>query len=778
MAWLSGVRRRASRVSPALRCCAALLLFAAGAAEAATLYGFVRDSASGEPLAFASVYLSDRSAGTASERNGYYILSGLPAGRVTITWSLVGHRDVEREFTLAENASVRADVRLAVEAIPVSGVTASAARERFRREVDIGVRRLELPELKIAPGMIEQDLFKSLQSLPGVLAVSDFSSALYVRGGSPDQNLVLLDGVTVYNPYHLGGLFSTFNMDALAGAELKAGAFPAEYGGAVSSVLDVEMKQGNSERVSAKWDVGLLTSKVMVEGPIPRGSFLVAGRRTYIDAVTWTIDKLIRDSTISVYLPYYFYDLQGKLNLDASERDRLTFSAYSGDDVIDIKDEFDRLSFRWGNYALALKWRHIFSPRLVATTMAVRGRNRVSLLQEFFPQDTTWGDSSRAELAFGVSDWGGKSDWTLFVDSSHTARFGVEAKLFDLRNYFKSDTFTFWNQRSRPTYAALYAADKWRPVEAVLLDAGVRAEFFSGGSYLRASPRVGAKYILADDFALNAGWGLYYQYLSIPFPRNDELVKLPALFFQQWLPCDSVHAPVEAMHWALGAQKGLGQGFELGVEGYYKSMQNLLETQSMLPGVGPDPGGEDTATLAVGTGWAAGGEVLLRRQGSSISYSLAFTRRTFDSTAFWPVFDSRHNLNLALALPLKHGWAITSQFLFRSGFPFTGPVGQFQYVGEDPGWREGGNEWYWWTPLGGRRGNYRLPAYHRLDLGFEKRFRLWRADWAVYLQVVNVYAAQNVLWYEYYTDENGRIEREPFVLLPVPIPSFGIRGGF
>jgi hypothetical protein len=761
----------------------AIALFAAlGTAQAATVYGFVRDSASGEPLAFASVYLSDRSAGTATGRNGYYVLSGLPSGKVTAVWSLVGHRDVRRELVLAEGASVRSDVRLAVEAIAVSGVTASAKRERFRREVDIGVRRLDLPDLKMAPGMIEQDLFKSLQMLPGVLAVSDFASALYVRGGSPDQNLVLLDGVTVYNPYHLGGLFSTFNMDALAGAELKAGAFPAEYGGAVSSVLDVEMKQGNSERLSGKWDVGLLTSKLMFEGPIPRGSFLVAGRRTYIDAVTWTVDRLIRDSTISVYLPYYFYDLQGKLNFDASDRDRLTFSGYSGDDVIDIKDEFDRLNFRWGNYALALKWRHIFSPRLVATTMAVRGRNRVSLLQESFPQDTTWGDSSRTELNFGVSDWGVKSDWTLFLDSTHTPRVGFEGKLFELRNLLKSDTLVYWDQRSSPLYGALYAADKWRPVEPLLLDAGVRVEFFSGGGYLRASPRVGAKYLLADDFALTAGWGLYYQYLSIPFPRNDELVKLPALFFQQWLPCDSAHAPVEAMHWALGVQKGLGHGFEASLEAYYKSMRNLLETRSFLPGVVGDPGGEDTATLAVGTGWAAGAEVLVQRQGSSISYSLAFTRRTFDSTGFWPVFDSRHNLNIGLALPLKHGWGITSQFAFRSGFPFTGPVGQFQYVGETPGWRGVGGddetEWYSWTPIGGRRGNYRLPAYHRLDLGFEKRFRLWRADWAVYLQVVNVYAAKNVLWYDYYTDENGRIVREPFVLLPVPIPSFGIRGGF
>ncbi len=753
--------------------------FVASRLEAATVSGFVRDGRTGEPLAFVTVYLSDQSAGTVSDRSGYYVLSGVPAGERTVVYSMVGYRPVEQGFVLRQDESVRFDARLANEPIPVRGVTVSAARERFRREVDVGMRRLDIRDLKIAPGMIEQDLFRSLATLPGVVAVSDFSSALYVRGGSPDQTLVLLDGVTVYNPYHIGGLFSTFNLDAVSNAELHAGAFPAEYGGAVSSVLDVEMKQGNSERLSGRWDLGLLTSKLMFEGPLPKGSFLVAGRRTYIDAVTWTIDKLVDDSTFRVYLPYYFYDLQAKVNFDLSAHDRLTLSGYSGDDVIHISDSTGRMDFRWGNYTLAAKWRHIFSPQVLATTMLTHARNRVSMSALEYPWPGDTADTSESKLTMRVSDAGLKEDFTVFVDSGQTLKFGAEARRFDLSDYLGADTVVFWNLHERPWYAALYAADKWRPWRPLLINAGVRTEYFTGGGYFRASPRVSAKYFLREDLAVSAGYGLYYQYLSIPFPRDEMVAKIPATFFQQWIPASEKYRPVSAVHYVLGSEKWFGDDLQLSAEGYYKQMDNLLETGSMLPGIGEEPGAGDTVRFNVGSGWAAGGELLLRRKGSWVGYSLAFTRRTFDSTNFYPVFDARHNFNVAWTTRLGRGWSINLQWLFRSGFPYTGPIGQYQYVREGDGRFPGyGDQFYYWVPIGGRRGNYRLPPYHRLDVGVEKAFRLFGADWAFYFQVINAYAQKNVLWYNYQTDEHGRIVRVPESILPFPLPSFGVRGGF
>ncbi|MCX6843127.1 MAG: TonB-dependent receptor [candidate division WOR-3 bacterium] len=762
----------------------ALLVWAgltASRLEAATVSGFVNDGRTGEPLPFATVYLSDQSAGTVSDRSGYYVLSGVPAGERSVVYSMIGYRPVERRFVLKRDEAARFDARLENEPIPVRGVTVSAARERFKREVDVGVRRLDIKDLKMAPGMIEQDLFRSLATLPGVVAVSDFSSALYVRGGSPDQNLILLDGVTVYNPYHLGGLFSTFNLDAVSNAELHAGAFPAEYGGAVSSVLDVEMKRGNSERLAGKWDVGLLTTKLMFEGPIPKGSFLIAGRRTYIDAVTWAIDELVSDSTIRIYLPYYFYDLQAKANFDLSPQDRLTLSGYSGDDVIYMRDSISKMDFRWGNYTLASMWRHIFSPKVLATTMLTHGRNRVGLAAADYPGSGMAGDTSESDLTMHVSDVSLKEDFTVFVDSGSTFRFGAEAKRFDLSDYLGADTVVFWNLHERPWYAALYAADKWRPWQSLLINAGVRTEYFTGGGYFRASPRVSAKYFLREDLAVSAGYGLYYQYLSIPFPRDEMVAKLPATFFQQWIPANDKYEPASAAHYVLGGEKWFGDDVQVSVEGYYKQMANLLETGSMLPGIGEESGTGDTVMFNVGSGWSAGGEVLLRRKGSWVGYSLAVTRRTFDSSSFYPIFDARHNFNIAWTTSLGRGWNLNLQWLFRSGFPYTGPIGQFQYVGEggsighEPGQEQ---QFYYWIPLSGRRGNYRLPPYHRLDVGVEKGFKLFGIGWTGYLQVINVYAQKNVLWYNYNTDENGRVVREPFTILPIPIPSFGVRGGF
>jgi hypothetical protein len=762
---------------------AARLLLVALPLQAATLSGFVKDGRTGEPLSFATVCLNDQSAGTVTDRNGYYVLSGVPAGERTVGYSMIGYRTVEQTFSLKQDEATRFDARLETEPIPLRGVTVSAARERFRREVDVGVRRLDVKDLKLAPSMVEPDLFRSLAALPGVVTISDFSSALYVRGGSPDQNLVLLDGVTVYNPYHLGGLFSTFNLDALSNAELHAGAFPAEYGGAVSSVLDVEMKQGNSEGYSGKWDLGLLTTKLVLEGPLPKGSFLLAGRRTYIDAVTWAIGELASDP--SIHLPYYFYDLQAKANFDLSTKDRLTLSGYSGDDVIHVNDSFNRVDFRWGNYTMAGKWRHIVSPEVLMSTALTYGRNRVGLSATEYPWAGS-GDTSTSTLALRVGDAGLKEDVTVLVDSGQTVKCGAEARLFELRNYASTDSDVFWDLAEHPDYAALYAEDNWRPWRRLLVNAGVRGEFFSSGDYFRASPRASAKYFLREDLAATAGCGLYYQYLSIPFPRDEMMAKLPASFFQQWIPANKDYPPVSAVHYALGAEKWLSDDAQLSLEGYYKRMSNLLETNSELPGIFSDDSTIDTVEFDIGTGWATGAELLLKWKGSWIGYSFAVTRRTFGGANFYPTFDARHNVNVAWTTSLGRGYKLNLEWFLRTGFPYTGPIGQFQYVDEGDwgsGWLGGGgpdddDDYYYWMGVSGRRGNYRLPPYHRLDAGIEKGFRWLGTDWSWYLQVINVYAQKNVLWYFYDVTSHGRVVREPFTILPIPIPSFGIRGGF
>ena len=737
-------------------------------ASAAVLSGYTRDASSGEPLAFVNVYLTDGSVGTVSDRTGYYLLGNVPAGRLQVSFSMVGYQTLDTTLVFNADKPLRFDARLQPEPIPVGEVTVSAQRQRFNREIDLGVRRLDVRDLQIAPGFIEQDLFKSLQLLPGVVSISDLASALYVRGGSPDQNAVLLDGVPIYNPYHLGGLFSTFNLDAVSAAELNSGAFPAQYGGGVSSVLDVEMREGNTERYAGRWDLGILTTKAVLEGPLPKGSFLVAGRRTYIDAVTWTLGRLFRHP--EYHLPYYFYDLQTKANFDISNRDRLTLSGFIGDDIINIADSLDRVNFRWGNYTLAAKHRHIFSPRLLLTSLLTNGRNRVGLDAE----SRYGGETSRVKLNMSINDIGLRQDITWFPESSHTLRAGWEGKSISLRNQFITDTLRLWDMSDRPWSASAYASDNWRIIPPLLLNLGFRAEYFTSGRHFRLSPRLGAKFFLQEDLALTAGYGHYYQFLSIPFPVDEIEAKVPAFLFQQWIPADDKLKPVQAIHYVLGAEKWFRSDIRLRAEAYYKNMANLLQTSSFLPDPFA-PGGEaDSIRFETGTGWATGAELLLNYRGSWLGYSLAWTRRRFGEADFYQVFDARHNVNFGWSFDLGRAWNISLQWVFRSGFPETGPVGQYQHVIEEPGQEPR----FYWTPVYGRRGNFRLPPYHRLDAGINKSFHIGRLPCSFYLQVVNVYARKNALWYNYYQDENGRLVREATTFLPIPIPSIGIRGEF
>ncbi len=751
--------------------CAFLALGSAlfGLERKGTVSGFVRDGASGEVIPFAEVYLKDENIGALTDRNGYYVLSSIPAGAHTVVVSLIGYRPVERIVLIRAGESVRFDARLKSEPIPMKGITVTAERERFKKEVDVGMRQLKLRDLKIAPGFIEQDLFKSLLMLPGVIAISDFSSALYVRGGSPDQNLVLLDGVNVYSPYHLGGLFSTFNLDALKNAEFHAGAFPAEYGGAVSSVLDVEMKQGNSERFEGNWDVSLLSSKVVLEGPIPKGSFLIAGRRTYLDAFTWTIDKVLQGNG-EYYFPYYFYDLQSKVNFDLSEKNRLTLSGFFGDDVINLETGGENLNFRWGNYTLGLKWRYLITPKIFSTLLVTKSRYRVALSDSYADSAA---EGAGAQLKLGIGDVALKEDISYFPHPNHTIKFGGEGKLLDIYNFFRLDTATLFDSDQKPDYAAVYLLDKWQCSSRFILNLGLRGEYFSGGNYFRVSPRLGTKYLLSEDFALKAGYGHYYQYLSIPFPRNEMMMKFPVFMFQQWLPASKSFKPVSAVHYTVGAEKWLSADVNLSLEGYYKSMANLLETNLPFSWLGGNNPEIDSLVFKVGSGWASGLELLLKRKDSWIGYSFAVTKRTFDGESFYPVFDARHNFNIAWAIPLSRTWNLSLQWIYRSGFPFTGPIGRYQYVVIGPD----GEREYRWIVINGRRGGFRYPAYHRLDVGIDKQFKLFGLKFTGYFQIVNVYARKNVLWYDYNFDTEPP-QREPFSILPIPIPSFGIRGSF
>ena len=255
-----------------------------------SINGFVREESSGEPISYANIFLENTSLGVATNRDGYFVISDIPLGSYTLNASMIGYGIFKKEITINDSGSIRLTIFLDQEVIETSEIIVTAERQKFERNIESSQISLDLREINSAPAFIEPDVFRTLQMLPGVQTSSDFSSALYVRGSTPDQNLIMLDGITVYNPYHLGGIFSTFNTDAIKEADFHAGGFPARYGGRMGAILNIINREGNVNRIKGMSNISLISSKLLLEGPMPiykgmRGSWMISGRRTYFDRV-------------------------------------------------------------------------------------------------------------------------------------------------------------------------------------------------------------------------------------------------------------------------------------------------------------------------------------------------------------------------------------------------------------------------------------------------------------------------------------------------------------
>ena len=385
-----------------------------------SINGFVREESSGEPISYANVFLSNTVLGAATSRDGYFVITDVPKGEYEFNVTMIGYSVYKEKISVSDTVSIRLEIRLKEEVIKTSEILVTAERQKFERAIESSQISLDLREINSVPAFIEPDIFRTLQMLPGVQTSSDFSSALYVRGSTPDQNLIMLDGIAIYNPYHLGGIFSTFNTDAIKEADFHAGGFPARYGGRMGAVLNIINREGNTNKVTGMANISLISSKVLLEGPIPtwkgmKGSWMISGRRTYfdsvIDALKIPIGQKADGSNSYFQFPYYFYDYQIKANIDINKDHRLTYSRFYGDDVLDytydesdtysnsnvsVKQDFDfGIDWPWGNKTNGLTWRWIVSPEIIAKTFISSSRYRFNFNLGFNQRDTyTYSDST------------------------------------------------------------------------------------------------------------------------------------------------------------------------------------------------------------------------------------------------------------------------------------------------------------------------------------------------------------------------------------------------
>lgn len=740
-----------------------LLMNAGYSQEKASVSGFVKDKGSGETLISANVGFLNTTRGTTSNTSGYFTITNIEPGEYTLVCSYIGFTSFQRKITLKPGEKLRLDIELEPTSAQLDEIVVESQQEE-REERNIGVAQVNAELIKKLPAVFEADVFRSIQLLPGVKASSDFSSGLFIRGGSPDQTLILLDRTTVYNPSHFFGFFSTFNPDAIKDVRLYKGGYPAEYGGRLGSVLTIYNKDGNRVKQAGGFTLGMLASRANIEGPFKKGSYALAIRRSTLEPLL----AAIRQNNDNVPQSFYFVDVNGKINFDASPNNKFSLALYTGVDNVRVPFADDaEFSLNYGNQTLSGTWTHIFSDKAFSNFTFTGSR------YFNFPELNL--ATTPIERENNIYDFSFKGDIEYLPSEKHSFATGIWGGNLTLRLNDSFDGNESFTSRIQSQYGSFYVQDTWRPSEKWEIIGGTRLNYFSEGSFLRVEPRLSVEYKPGERIRWQAAYGRYNQFLTLI--TNEAFSG-----FDVWLTTDEGVAPAFGDQFILGAKTRPFKGYGFDVEVYYRTMEDLFELDPFIA----DAAGLDYADLfRFGNGFAYGAEFFLEKRTGRLSgfigYTLGFTWRKFpnfnidlsdplrESRFFPPKYDRRHDINIVGTYQLSRKWKMTSTFNYATGQAYTEPLGRFQAF--DSPFIE--------TTIDaltvGRVNASRLPAYHRLDMAFSRAttfFGRGKAEWQI--QIINVYSRRNIWFFNYDFDDNP-VSRDEVPLLPIlPTVSYSV----
>lgn len=718
------------------------------------LSGVVRGP-DGTALPGATVAVPALGLGTATEADGHYRLR-VPEGEHSITVSFVGY--TSHTFTLAVRRDQQRHVALAASPSELGEVVVrgqQTLKEKLQT-TQMGVEHLSIREAKLLPALFgEVDILKTLQLKPGVQNGGEGSSGLFVRGGSADQNLVLVDNVLVYNPNHLFGLFSVFNSDAVQSVDLYKAGFPAQFGGRLSSVVDVKLREGDREKYVTTGGLGLISSRLSFEGPIrwgspkagpARGSFIVSGRRTYFDVFTRALNRANEGKEDYTPIPdYYFYDFNAKANYTLGEKDQVFFTGYLGRDIFGFTSPNGfKANFTWGNTLGALRWQHVFSPKLTLNTTASATSYKYNLGNSV--------DQFSFDLGSTIQDYTLRADFDYVPNDRHTLRFGAlyTHHNFGVGRLQRSSQDNSVNFGADVNYlgqeAALYATDNIKVTEKLQAELGLRATGFQSNPdhFGGLEPRASARYSLTDKISLKGSYALMYQYVHLV---SNSGASLPT---DIWYPSRLSVKPERSQQVSTGASFLLGDGqFLLTNELYYKWSANQIDFKD---GAQIFANNNLDSQFLFGRGWAYGNELYLEKKTGKttgwVGYTLAWTKRNFppqlgttginNGQDFYPNYDRRHNLTVVVIHQLNPRISLTASFVYTSGAPTTLPLGRFAIQDIYQGGIQA-------IPVYPDRNSYRLIPYHRLDLGMVYKLRPSRigGDRDLTFSIYNAYNRRN-----------------------------------
>lgn len=771
-----------------------------------TLHGRIADFESGEHITGAIVYDCISRQGSYANEYGYFSLR-LEQGPALLAFSSLGYSGDTLQL------SVDSSQYLAVFLKPIflSEVVVSSYADSVFMNGSPGKAEINMAQAnRLASLGGEPDIMRLAGTFPGVQTGTDGFGGISVRGGSVDQNLFLLDGVPVYNALHGIGIYSIYNSSAIRSASVLKGNIPASYGGRISSVWDVQIREGNENEHRGQVELGTSSAQLLLEGPLPgkKGAFFLSGRRALFDFYSEPISRKLRqEAGAEGFLSYFFYDLNAKANLRISNKDRLYFSFYSGKDFFrDNYDQFrwfqdtlsiisDREKVTWGNQIAALRWNHVFSDKLFANSILTFSRYfyNSSDLIDVDLLSTVQGRIARDVLLLkyssNVRDVAGKIDMDYLPCTNHRIRFGLQgtshqfqpgASSFDqatIIDSIQTDTLGEWNRTylNSLEYDA-YIQDEYKAGAKLSLNLGLRLSGLSVNEehHLILQPRLLAQYALNPRLSAHAAVGRHSQFLHLLTPTNIGLPK------DLWVSATERIPPQKAWHFSAGTSRKFGSWVSMDLEAYFKSMENLIyfsgATQDRLNAVNWQN------QVSVGEGRALGLEYMLRlespRLGGWISYTLSSSTRRFGKEvnrgdAFAHRLDRRHNLNLQVLYKLNGKWDFNAAFVLASGTPFSIPIAQYELVQSPFGGAP--TEILQKPVLIGALNAQRLPLYHKLDLGVNHYFWQRNLHHTLKLGVYNLYFRQNPLYYTIRDefDEQGVLKRKVFQVSMLPFfPAF------
>lgn len=789
-----------------------LFVFSTYAQQRFTVSGYIRESGSQEQLIGVNVYLPNTTTGTTSNTYGFYSITLPAADSVTLAFSFVGYDTETRTIKLHKN--VELNIQLAAIGRQLNEVVVSGKREADKVSQSAQMSRIDIPvqQIKKIPAFFgEKDVLRVLQLMPGVQKGSEGQTGIYVRGGGPDQNLIILDDAPVYNVSHLFGFFSVFNGDALKSVELTKGGFPARFGGRLSSVLELNMKEGNKEKLHGEGGGGLIASRLTLEGPLKsrktktaKSSFLISGRRTYLDLLARPL--IAAQSDGDGMGGYYFYDLNAKLNYDFGQKNKLYVSGYFGQDRFFFREKSTSSSseggLNWGNATGTLRWNHLFNEKLFSNASLIFSNYK---FQIYAKESTNFaGSQSEYELRYtsGVRDWGLKYDIDYFPNPQHALRFGISSTLHRFTpsavvvkdsdiDQFKTEIEAINNVES-----GIYAEDTWKPTNWLKMNVGVRLSHFKAENhnYFRPEPRISAALMLRPDLSFKASYARMNQYIHL---LSNTGIGLPT---DLWVPSTAKIAPQQSSQVAAGFAKDFEkQGLALTIEGYYKTMNNIVnykEGSSFL--LIDDPTNADKIrwddNITSGRGWSYGTEVLLQKKTGKLSgwigYTLSWTQWQFAELnfgqKFYPRYDRRHDLSVVGIYEFSPRITLSGTWVYGTGNALTLPQSNYTAYTHNlsPQVQYGqnaSNPSIIYNSFSGGRGvsdygpknSFRAEPYHRFDLSlqFHKKKRHHERTWE--LSIYNLYNRRNPFFYNLTTrpvyDAAGKYIRSETALQRISI---------